>query len=110
MLFDYGFDLHHYQYTNFNGEFYKRTSGPYDYYMATGSYESFLKSTNPKPVDTTLYRTFWRNPLAFWRYYSYFGKQYSFPYISENEIRENQKKYPVKNPFPPGLNPFADYR
>ncbi|WP_461788650.1 hypothetical protein [Pedobacter sp.] len=36
----------------------------------------------PKTSDRILYRTFWKNPFAFWRWHTYFNgdERYKLPY------------------------------
>ena len=44
-----------------------------------------------------MYRTFKKNPLAFWRWDDYlFGRRYRLPYLDPDSIPEPPDPYPVK--------------
>ena len=50
------------------------------------------ESTFPSRNDTILYRIFWKNPLAFWRwrYYIFGNDKFDFPYKSWQEIKKQR--------------------
>jgi hypothetical protein len=46
---------------------------------------------NPNSSDTIIYRLFWKNPVAFWRWGEYFyDKRYKLPYKIWGEIRKRR--------------------
>ena len=50
----------------------------------------------PSTKDTVVYRLFWKNPLAFWRWAEYFNdKRYDLPYKSWESIRK-KRGYDIK--------------
>ena len=59
--------------------------------MMFGLFESFKQKHPEKPP--VVYRLFWKNPLAFWRWSDYLSDDphYKLPYKDWNEIK---KKHP----------------
>jgi len=82
-IFDYVIDEKHYRYSNHSGSFDVTDRSGSNLKGVEGSFKEFVKSRELKPIDTILYRTFWKNPLAFWRWHTYFNskdKRYKLPY------------------------------
>ena len=89
-------DQNHYKFSNYNGSFTSIVFLDRDYEMTTGTYEHFLK-VYPNISDKNLYRTFWRNPLCYWRWGEYFTDTiYNHPYKGWKEIRK-LRGYDLKN-------------
>ena len=79
-----------YEFTTKNGEFgfgiFEAKGRDVD--MMNRAWEHY-KLAN-KPTDTTLYRTFKINPIAFWEWRQYlFSKKYRFPYIDPDKVSKN---------------------
>lgn len=82
-IFDYIFDDKHYRYKNYSGIFDVTDRSGNNVKGVRNSFKEYVKSNNLKPTDTILYRTFWKNPLAFWRWHTYFNakdERYKLPY------------------------------
>lgn len=89
----YAVDFSHYRYSNASGTFtYIDMAGnkPED---AINRFNSFVKETSPTPEDSILYRIFYRNPFAFWRYYSYGYEKYDIPYKSWSSIKKARAQH-----------------
>lgn len=72
-----------YKYSNNSGSFNVTDRSGNNIRGVKNSFNEFVKSNNPKSTDTVLYRTFWKNPLAFWRWHTYFNdndERYDLPY------------------------------
>jgi len=100
-LIDLSFHPNYYRYSNYNGSF---TAQNIQLGILTNSkhgietrFKSFIEETDPPPEDRQLYRLFRRNPLYFWRWYSYFtDERYDLPYMNWKEIRA-RRGYDKKN-------------
>jgi hypothetical protein len=91
-LLDYIIDEKHYRYSDYNGEFsiIDRSGSNVDGLLM--SFKDYSENNNLK--DKNLYRLFYKNPLAFWRWYSYFSNdpRYELPYMNWNEIKKRRVK------------------
>jgi hypothetical protein len=48
-----------------------------------------FKQKHPQTTDTTLYRTFTRNPIIFWRWHEYlFHPRYKLPYLHLKNLEQ----------------------
>jgi hypothetical protein len=85
-------DENHYRYSNADGSF-TGVDIPFKgrlYNLAPVLPKSF-KEKHPTSSDTIVYRLFWKNPLAFWRWGEYYyDKRYNLPYLSWKEIRKKR--------------------
>lgn len=82
-IFDYALDEKHYRYRNHSGSFDVTDRSGNNLKGVESSFKEFVKNNKLKPIDTILYRNFWKNPLAFWRWHSYFNvkdERYGLPY------------------------------
>jgi hypothetical protein len=83
-LLDYIIDEKHYRYSDYNGEFsiIDRSGSNVDGLLM--SFKDYSENNNLK--NKNLYRLFYKNPLAFWRWYSYFSNdpRYELPYMNWN--------------------------
>ena len=89
-------DEGHYRFSNGNGKAtWIDNQFKNDHYHLNPTVPKSFIEEFPGTTDTIVYRTFWRNPLAFWRWGEYFyDKRYKLPYKSWNEIR---KRRPTSN-------------
>lgn len=93
-IFGFLFDENHYQYSNENGSFTFSELKLRDVKMMQRRWDLFRKQSN----DTTLYRTFSKNPLAFWRWGEYFyDKRYRYPYKNWKIIERNRGEIYLKS-------------
>jgi len=90
-FFELWVDYNHYQYSNGDGTFrftenlFKNDR--FNFRRTLINPEFFRR--NPG-ADSTVYRNFTKNPLAFWRYGKYFfDRRYTLPYISRKQAMEN---------------------
>lgn len=82
-------DEYHYRYSNEDGAFTFVEFKSRDQAMMFRKFESFKIEQTEK--STTVYRLFWKNPFAFWRWGEYFyDKRYKLPYKSWKEIRKRR--------------------
>lgn len=96
-LFHIFTDEGYYRYSNYNGS--STTEEP----VFKGAGLSRPKAAQqhcliayPNQLDKKLYRLFWKNPLAFWRWRSYFvDERYKLPYKSWKEIENLRKKVQI---------------
>ncbi|MFC1225857.1 hypothetical protein ACFE6N_18785 [Pedobacter sp. BG31] len=82
-LFDYTLDEKHYRYRNASGNFDVADRSGNNIIGIKESFKAYVKSNKVKEEDAILYRTFWKNPIAFWRWHSYFNtkdERYKLPY------------------------------
>ena len=82
-MFDYALDEKHYRYKNNSGLFDVTDRSENNMEGVKNSFQEFIKTNKVQSEDTILYRTFWKNPLAFWRWNSYINsedKRYKLPY------------------------------
>lgn len=82
-LFDYALDEKHYRYSNASGNFNVTDRSGNNIIGIKESFKEYVKSNRVKETDTVLYRTFWRNPIAFWRWHTYFNskdERYKLPF------------------------------
>lgn len=82
-IFDYALDDKHYRYANHSESFNVTDRSGNNIIGVKKSFKVYLIGNNLKPVDTVLYRTFWKNPFAFWRWHSYLNSKddrYKLPY------------------------------
>lgn len=82
-------DSNHFRYSNSTGEFtFIEESKGRDIPMMNRWYLEFKKK---EKTDTTLYRLFTKNPLAFWRIKSFFtDTKYKLPYKNWEEIERGK--------------------
>ncbi|RKO69139.1 hypothetical protein D7322_23170 [Sphingobacterium puteale] len=85
-LCDWLLDTYHYEFANSSGDFYIMAPSAEDFEGVNQRWDQYLKKGNVLPNDTTLYRLFSINPVAFWRYYNYFNPIYKLPYKDKDEI------------------------
>ena len=93
--FDWLVDETHYKYANASGSFYVIDRVGNNISGIKGGFKESLKQENLLDKDTVLFRLFWKNPLALWRYHSYLDKndpRYKIPYKSEEEIEKRKKE------------------
>ena len=90
--FDYILDEQHYRYTNKSGSFENIDRSGSNIKGVRNRFEHF-KIESKKPEDR-LYRRFWKNPLAFWRWHSYFSNdpRYDLPYLFEIDREHDTTK------------------
>ncbi len=82
-------DENHYRYSNEEGLFTFVEFKSRDQAMMLRKFESF-KIEHPEK-STMVYRLFWKNPVAFWRWGEYYyDKRYNLPYLSWKEIRKKR--------------------
>jgi hypothetical protein len=87
-LFTALFDEGHYRYSNANGSFTAVDILSRKYNLAKIVPDSFLKE-HINSTDSIVYRTFWKNPLAFWRWAEYFtDPRYELPYKNWQSIHK----------------------
>lgn len=87
-LLEFAFDLRHFRYSNASGTYTRTHMNSNDIVVIDSNFKRFLaQQQNIAPEDTILYRLYWRNPFAFWRYWSYMHEKYDYPYKSWSEIR-----------------------
>jgi hypothetical protein len=80
----------HYRYSNYDGTFTFIEIKSRDVSMMYRKTRVFNES-QPLKKDSTIYRIFNKNPLAFWRWAEYFyDKRYKLPYKSWKEIRKRR--------------------
>ncbi len=87
-------DEEHYQYSNYNGSntTQERIFKPGNLAWIKRLHQTWL-AKNPNTPDKKLYRVFWKNPLAFWRWKSYFfDERYHLPYKNKEEILQIREK------------------
>jgi hypothetical protein len=97
LLFKWSVDADYYTYSNYSGtvtvaeDWYKRK---------LISNLSAFERVNPACAtrgfesDTTMYRLFRKNPLAFWRWKDYLtDKRFDLPYADWNEIEKRRRSY-----------------
>jgi hypothetical protein len=91
-LLDYIIDDKHYRYSNYNGGFAIIDRSGHNVKGVLSFFEDYNKNNFIK--NKKLYRLFYKNPLAFWRWYSYFGDdpRYELPYMNWNEIKKTRFK------------------
>lgn len=90
-IFSFFLDEGLYRYSNSSGSFIRTEIKSYDFEGVKYNYSVFKKE-NRIEKDTTLYRLFRKNPLCFWRWYSYFSdERYDLPYKNSVEIRKWKK-------------------
>ena len=91
-LLDYIIDEKHYRYSDYNGEFsiIDRSGCNVDGLLM--SFKDYSEKNSLK--DKNLYRLFYKNPFAFWRWYSYFNgdPRYELPYMDWDEIKKRRVK------------------
>lgn len=86
---------------DFSHDRYSNASGTFTYIDMAGNkpedeinrFNSFVKETSPTPEESILYRIFYRNPFAFWRYYSYGYEKYDIPYKSWSSIKKARAQH-----------------
>ncbi|MEJ5148773.1 hypothetical protein [Sphingobacterium sp. MYb388] len=101
-LFDWIVDETHYEYANASGSFYVIDRVGNNISGVKAGFKKSMEQENLLNKDTVLFRLFWKNPLAFWRYYSYFDKndeRYKLTYMNKDQIEERMKNitYNLKN-------------
>lgn len=89
-------DEDHYRYTNYSGSF-TVSEKPFKvdrrYPQVIKGFHAFKDDKKPNSKDTILYRLFWRNPLAFWRWRGYFTEErYKLPYMDFDEVKKRRGK------------------
>jgi hypothetical protein len=91
-LLDYIIDDKHYRYSDYNGHFAIIDRSGHNVKGVLSFFKDYQKKNNLQ--DQKLYRLFYKNPLAFWRWYTYFGDdpRYNLPYMSWNEIKKRRVK------------------
>ena len=83
-------DEGHYRYSNADGSFTGIDIKSRKYNLSPVVPDSYRKE-HPNSTDTLVYRVFWKNPLAFWRWRTYFtDKRYKLPYKSWEEIKKKR--------------------
>ena len=94
-VFNVVLDEGHYSYGTSNGTFTFTEFKSRDKALMERLFDRY-KTKYGENGDTILYRTFRRNPLAFWRYKDYLsGNRYDLPYLSKKEIQKNREQQPV---------------
>ena len=94
-LFSIFFDEDNYRYSNADGT-YTNMDVKGSHYNLMPMVPGSFQSEHPGTSDTIVYRLFWKNPLAFWRWSDYFtDKRYSLPYKSWKSIRK-KRGYDIK--------------
>jgi hypothetical protein len=95
-------DGSYYRYSNSNGSMTFVEYKSRDFEMMNRRFESYRKEKSNH--DTTLYRLFKKNPLAFWRWGQYFfSKRYRLPYKAWAEIKS------VRGADPENKSGFQDF-
>jgi hypothetical protein len=91
-LLDYIIDDKHYRYSSYDGEFSIIDRGGSNVDGLLMSFKDYSENNNLK--NKNLYRLFYKNPFAFWRWYSYFSNdpRYQLPYMNWNEIKKRRVK------------------
>ena len=82
-LFDYVLDENHYRYSNDSGNFDVTDRSGNNIIGIKESFKEYVKTNKVQEADTVLYRKFWKNPIAFWRWHTYFNTKddrYKLPY------------------------------
>lgn len=89
---DYIIDEKHYRYSSYDGQFAFIDRSGHTVNDVTGAFNNYQQKNKLK--DQKLYRLFYKNPLAFWRWYSYFNHdiRYDFPFMNWNEIEKKRGK------------------
>lgn len=108
----YALDYDHYRYSNASGSFTQIDLNSNNLSGISSSFDHFLSVNQVPPQDAILYRTFWRNPLAFWRYWRYWGyghEKYNLPYRSWWTIKAARVKKLIDNPNADTLQRFQDF-
>ena len=84
-------DYDHYSYRNYNGKFTfsEMPKGSYNVDLMLRRWEGYKKDF-PDQKNDKVYRLFWKNPLAFWRWWDYLkkDKRYDLPYFNKKEINK----------------------
>lgn len=97
-FFNWIVDETHYEYASASGNFKVIDRSGNNITAIKKGFKESLKKENLITEDTILYRLFWKNPAAFWRYRSYFDKndeRYKLPYKSKEDIEK--KKNNIQN-------------
>lgn len=92
-FFNWIVDETHYEYTSSSGNFNVIDRSGNNIAAIEKGFKESLKNKNLTSEDTILYRLFWKNPMAFWRYSSYFDKnheRYKLPYKSKEDIERRK--------------------
>jgi hypothetical protein len=89
---NYIIDEKHYRYSSYYGEFTIIDRSISNVKGVLLSFDEYKKTYQLK--NQNLYRIFYKNPLAFWRWHSYFGNdpRYNLPYMNWNEIKKRRIK------------------
>lgn len=89
------FRTYHYQTENGEFEFTTMPAKGRDIGMMEGQFSHF-KNNNPEFKELELHRTFKRNPLKFWNWYSYLTHEmYDYEYQSEVESNSGKGKFGI---------------
>ncbi len=89
-------DEKHYRYSNYNGSLTFTVFSHRDFEMLKRRHKD-CQLSRPNLKDKELYRLFNKNPLAFWRWRSYFfDKEYKIPYKNWEEIKKIRAEEKVK--------------
>ena len=84
----------YYQYSNYNGSntIEEGVHKGYGLALMKRLHQAWINE-NPQAPDKKLYRIFWKNPLAFWRWKGYFkDERYELPFKDWNEIKMLREK------------------
>ena len=94
------FDEDHYRYSNANGTYTGQDIKSRRYNLSPTVPKQFL-AEYPGITDTLVYRLFWKNPLAFWRWYEYVSgdPRYNLPYKSWKEIEKKRLETKIKTRY-----------
>ncbi|SFH08662.1 hypothetical protein SAMN04489864_1055 [Pedobacter insulae] len=92
----------YYKYTNYDGSNIMQEGVHKNYGLdRIKRLHQFWLNKNHEAPDKALYRVFWKNPLAFWRWKNYFqDERYKLPYKDWDEIKAlaEKNKSTTKNP------------
>lgn len=89
--FELWVDYNHYKYSNGDGSW-RITENLFmnDRFNFARKLSTPIFFERDPGADSTIYRNFTKNPLAFWRYGKYFfDRRYTLPYISRKQAMEN---------------------
>jgi hypothetical protein len=105
-FFELWVDYNHYKYSNGDGTL-KFTENLFKndrfHFTRTITWPEFFKKY--PNGDTTIYRNFTKNPLAFWRFGKYFfDRRYTLPYMSRKQAVENGRLKRAKGILPNETN------
>ena len=99
-VYSFLFDEGHYRYSNANGTYTVMDFKSNKYHLGKVVPKEMLQEY-PGTTDTLVYRLFWKNPLAFWRWYDYVSgdPRYNLPYKSWKEIEKRRMETKIKTRY-----------